>query len=287
MATRRFDSRLRHTGLVGTVGVTVLDEAGVVLAARTTSGITEIGTTGAYWILLTIDPAWPLAIVVRWDAGPIDVEARYDLTAYATAEQVSGISGQVDTVESKVDTAIDEAQAATQAALDAESAADDARDMAEQARDAAEGIDLGGMDGFGPLLSQILDQLQRDPPTQTGRQQYRARTIVAGDTYGVTARRFTVVRHRSAEWPLDLSAWTWALVSVSPAGATGGTLAGTVTIGIAEGDARSLEVAISRATTAAAAIGRHGYAIVGTRAGEEITVEKGIADVVARLSPAQ
>jgi hypothetical protein len=187
--------------------------------------------------------------------------------------------------------AIEAADAATQAGLDAEAAAQDASGDAADAAAKAELARLAALAAKGaaenvegvdvtPKLNQILDLLQTDPPTQTGEQQYRARKIIRGDSYGPGARPFGVSRHRSASWPLDLSAWSWAITFAKDPknDADGGTLAGSVGVTVATGESRSLEITIT-SDTSAAAVGRHVYAIRGTRDGLHWSPELGVVDV--------
>lgn len=55
-----------NTGLVGTVGYTQTDRTGATVVARTTAGISEIGSTGQY--VIDIIPA-STTIVILWDTG--------------------------------------------------------------------------------------------------------------------------------------------------------------------------------------------------------------------------
>lgn len=55
------------TGLAGTVGYTIYDAAGVVVVARTTAGIVELGVSGSY---AAVDVTPPItARHVTWDTG--------------------------------------------------------------------------------------------------------------------------------------------------------------------------------------------------------------------------
>lgn len=61
------------TGLVGTIGVTIYAFDGSVEAARSTSGITELGTTGIYRKTITT-PGTPGTYFIVWDAGGVQAE---------------------------------------------------------------------------------------------------------------------------------------------------------------------------------------------------------------------
>lgn len=55
-----------NTGLVGTVGFTIYDEAGAVAQARTTAGVFELGSSGTYGVNLTKVKTWAFIV---WDRG--------------------------------------------------------------------------------------------------------------------------------------------------------------------------------------------------------------------------
>jgi type IV secretory pathway protease TraF len=54
------------TGLVGTIGITVLDEAGAVVIPRSTAGITQPSALGLYFATFTA-PALPGSYLLVWD----------------------------------------------------------------------------------------------------------------------------------------------------------------------------------------------------------------------------
>lgn len=72
-----------NVGLVGTIGVTIKDEADTIVVARTTANITDLG--GGVYIGTFMPPANPGAYVVVWDDGsnPGPLYAAEDLTVTA------------------------------------------------------------------------------------------------------------------------------------------------------------------------------------------------------------
>jgi hypothetical protein len=145
------------------------------------------------------------------------------------------------------------------------------------------GFDL---DSIEARLIEIGGLLTTDPPTQTGSQQYRARKVVRGDSYSPTTRPFEVSRHRSASWPLDLSQWAWAFTARKHAEneAEGISFTGTVAVTTATGDSRGLTVTIT-SDTGEAALGRHEYAVHGTKDGQRWSPELGVIDVIDSPAP--
>lgn len=75
------------SGLAGTLGVQVLDTTGAAVIARTTSGISELGSTGIYRKTITT-PATPGTYFVVWDdAGTPPLTAAEELVIEAVGAQ--------------------------------------------------------------------------------------------------------------------------------------------------------------------------------------------------------
>lgn len=70
-------------GLTGTIGVTIYAFDGTVQAARSTSGITELGTTGIYRKTITT-PATPGTYFIVWDAAGVQAEETLVIDAAPT-----------------------------------------------------------------------------------------------------------------------------------------------------------------------------------------------------------
>jgi hypothetical protein len=65
-------------GLVGTIGYAILKLSDLsVVTARTTAGITEIGTSGDYRATVTA-PATQDVYLIRWDSGGVDPEYAFE-----------------------------------------------------------------------------------------------------------------------------------------------------------------------------------------------------------------
>ena len=56
-----------YTGLTGTVGYQLYNADGTASGSRVTAGISELGTTGFYHVLLTLADGWVGSI--QWDTG--------------------------------------------------------------------------------------------------------------------------------------------------------------------------------------------------------------------------
>lgn len=84
-----------YTGLVGTVGYTVLSTAGATYTSRTTAGVTEwLAGTGIYKATLTLDDTWEGIIV--WDTGgvtPIYAVETFELPSSTGAVSLPDASG--------------------------------------------------------------------------------------------------------------------------------------------------------------------------------------------------
>lgn len=115
-----------YTGLTGTVGYQLYDADGSANGSRVTAGISELGTTGFYHVLLSLADGWVGSI--HWDTGgasPIygieDVRAimtdaasrtasKADVSGLATAEALAAAVTKIDTIDGVVDgiaTAVD------------------------------------------------------------------------------------------------------------------------------------------------------------------------------------
>lgn len=131
---------------------------------------------------------------------------------------------------------------------------------------------------------QLIALFQSGLPDVGPGQQRGARRVVKGDTYSATGRQSLVTKHKNADWPTDLSEWTWAFTaSKHPDNENDGdALAGSVDVVTATGDSRGLRINHTKAQTLAAAVGRHLYAVRGTNSGDSSivwTVELGVVDV--------
>lgn len=93
------------TGLTGTVRVAIYDLSGSVVAAATTSGITEIGSTGVYHVA---EHDASLDLIYAWDNGAGTIGASETLYAgredTATGTALAVVDGTVDDI--LVDTAL-------------------------------------------------------------------------------------------------------------------------------------------------------------------------------------
>lgn len=131
---------------------------------------------------------------------------------------------------------------------------------------------------------QLIALFQSGLPDVGPGQQRGARRVVKGDTYSATGRQSLVTKHKNADWPTDLSEWTWAFTaSKHPDNENDGdALAGSVDVVTATGDSRGLRINHTKAQTLAAAVGRHLYAVRGTNSGDSSvvwTVEMGVVEV--------
>jgi hypothetical protein len=110
--------------------------------------------------------------------------------------------------------------------------------------------------------------------------QYGRRTVIAGDTYSSTLRKFPVTVDKGGEFPLDLSLYVWTytfkkkeenLDEESP-----DVINGTATIIIATGEGRGIYLNVDGDDTIDAD-GIYDYEVIGTKIDDETewTVERG------------
>lgn len=218
----------------------------------------QIGTTGIYQTTLDLpdDATYPI-LLYGTDATAFDDQVIAHLTWYpepATSGQVSQITAKLPTSEYL-------------AGSDSE--------------DGAVAVEVGELEA---KQDQLIALFQSGLPDVGPGQQRGARRVVKGDTYSATGRQSLITKHKNADWPTDLSEWTWTFAATKhPDNKNDGdALAGSVDVVTATGDSRGLRINHTKAQTLAAAVGRHLYAVRGTNDEDDSlvwTVELGVVDV--------
>lgn len=113
------------------------------------------------------------------------------------------------------------------------------------------------------------------PLIAVNQQQSTVKTIVRGNSYSATARSLLITIADGAEWPTDLSAWTWTFVAKKHADneADGeASVTGTVSVVEATGSSRAVRVDLTAAQTASMAPGLYDTSIRGTKTGEKSSI---------------
>ena len=169
----------------------------------------------------------------------------------------------------------------------------DAMKLAPSAGSAAAGsvqakLDDAGGGGSGGATAEAIwsygtRSLTAGPSIASPAQQFGDRTIVQGDDYSSTARSFLVTITSGAEWPTDLSEYTWAISitrnAANDISGAAASITATVTVSTATGSSRAVRVNIDGSNTTSA-IGAYDYEIVGTKSSEDWTIELGTLKVV-------
>lgn len=124
-------------------------------------------------------------------------------------------------------------------------------------------------------------------PIVSNSQQHASRTIVKGNSYSATARQLIISKSTGAEWPTDLSDWTWTFVADKhdDNDNTGdSTATGSVAVVTATGDSQSVRVTIAATATASLAEGQYKHSLRGSLTADSTvkwTIELGILNVLA------
>lgn len=237
------------------------------LGGRVTEGITESPVASGIYIA---DVTTTTEVEIAWDTG--EATPRYaaeSIVTAATPTQIVDAWRSVHPPQGDGDRTNDEIMGLL------------AERLPETGTLATMG-DVGGLTTEQEAkIDDIMAALQTDPPIVGGALQFQNRKIVRGDTYGAGGRDLSVTRHRAAEWPTDLSGWTWTFTSsLAPENTNSGdALTGTVSVSVATGEARSLTVALN--STSTTAVGQHVYRVSGTKSGNRWTVELGQITVIA------
>lgn len=265
----------------------------------------QIGTTGIYQTTLDLpdDATYPI-LLYGTDATAFSDQVIGTLTwvpEAATAAQAAAIKAKTDNLPDEP-ASKDDVQVTVQPTTLDSTAVDAIRDglatseQVSQITDKLPSSDyLAGSDSedgavtaeVGELEAkqdQLIALFQSGLPDVGPGQQRGARRVVKGDTYSSTGRQLLITKHKNADWPTDLSEWTWAFTaSKHPDNENDGdALAGSVDVVTATGDSRGLRINHTKAQTLAAAVGRHLYAVRGTNDEDDSlvwTVELGVVDV--------
>jgi hypothetical protein len=85
------------TGLVGTLGVRLLDPTGAIVIARTTSGIAEVPAGSGEYVGTLVAPVTSGAFIVFWDNGVVSpsTTASEELTVTASPPESGGVVGEL------------------------------------------------------------------------------------------------------------------------------------------------------------------------------------------------
>lgn len=121
-------------------------------------------------------------------------------------------------------------------------------------------------------------------PLISDTQQHGTHTIVKGNSYGSTSRSFLITIADGADWPTDLSLWTWAFAADKHAdnSNTGdASTTGTVAVVQATGASRSVRVTLTSTATSTMAVGQYRHSLRGTQTGGLVwTIELGTLEVI-------
>lgn len=134
----------------------------------------------------------------------------------------------------------------------------------------------------------VYNRFAAAAPVVSDSQQYAQRSIVKGNSYSSADRDFIITLANGAEWPTDLSSYSWTYTADIHAdnNNTGGSgyasVTGSATVVTATGDTRSIRITLPSTTTGIMAIGFYTHSLRGTASGGRAwTVELGTLEVKA------
>jgi hypothetical protein len=275
------------SGLAATLTYEVVDLSGTSVIGPTAAQTLEVGSSGVYYADLTNwDSTWVGHVI--WTDGTFTTAVAFNATDWGTATNLATVDTVVDAIKVKTDQLDFDGSGYVYANVQAmEDNVIDADVIAAGALDDALTYVLKATD-LTNISSAVWSNASRTLTAGTAivvpAQQFADRRIVRGDSYGSGSREFASTRQAGAEWPADLSTWSWSFTARKSAAneATGSSsVTGTVTVTTATGDSRALAIALPAATTAALAVGAYEYDVTGTSGSESWTVELGTLTVLA------